>query len=346
MAIHETRIARVPIVVAVMTVIILGGACGPGRPTLPGAIGPQPVTSLRVRTAGRVIPVPLERYVLGAALSEVTPTGESPATAARVYEVQSVIARSYALAHRGRHAAEGFDLCDATHCQVYQPDRIKTSSFAAIAETAVGRTRGEVLRVGPAIIDALFHADCGGHTTTPAAAWNGTNHPYLPAREDRLPGLTHRTWTFEASDADWRTLLNGDPRTSVGAVFRSIEVTATGPGERVTGVRVVGARERLVTGEVLRSVITAARGVRSVMSTRFTVHRTPAGIRLVGSGFGHGVGLCQVGAIARARRGDSLTNILAHYFPGAGLRDFGTSGLRDFGTSVNRSILGPYTLIS
>jgi stage II sporulation protein D len=231
-----------------------------------------------------------------------------------------VIARTYALTHRRRHAAEGFDLCDATHCQVYQPERIKTSSWSTTAEAAVARTRGQVLRVGTAAIDALFHADCGGHTTTPAAAWRGTNHAYLPAREDAVPGLIHRTWTFEASDADWRTLLNGDPRTSVGTIFRSMEVTATGPGGRVTELRLVGARERVITGDVLRTVITAARGVRALMSTRFTVHRTPAGFRLVGSGFGHGVGLCQVGAIARAKRGDSLADILAHYFPGTQLR--------------------------
>lgn len=297
----------------------MSASCASGRATLPGAIETPAASALRIRVAGRVISVPLERYVLGAALSEVTPIGTTTAASMRVYEVQSVIARTYAMTHRGRHAAEGFDLCDTTHCQVYQPDRIRTSSFSATAEAAVARTRGQVLRVGTATIDALFHADCGGHTTTPAAAWRGTNHTYLAAREDVVPGLTHRAWTFDASEADWRTLLNGDPRTSVGAVFRLMEVTATGPGERVTSVRLVGARERVVTGDVFRTVVTAAKGVRSLMSTRFTINRTPAGFRLVGSGFGHGVGLCQVGAIARAKRGDSLAEILAHYFPGTRL---------------------------
>lgn len=319
MAIPETRIARTCGVFVLMTLTTAGAACAPGRATLPGTIETAAASPLRIRVAGRVTSVPLERYVLAAALSEVTPTGEKPAAITRVYEVQAVIARTYAMTHRRRHAAEGFDLCDSTHCQVYQPDRIRTSSFSAAAEEAVARTRGQVLRLGGATIDALFHADCGGHTTTPAAAWRGTNHAYLPAREDVVPGLAHRTWTFEASDADWRTLLNGDPRTSVGAVFRSMEIAATGPGERVTSIRLFGARERVVSGDVLRTVVTAARGVRALMSTRFTVHRTPAGFRLVGSGFGHGVGLCQVGAIARARRGDSVTEILAHYFPGARL---------------------------
>lgn len=295
-------------------------ACGGGRVTMPGSMGRGEVSDVRVRVSGRVVAVPLERYVLGAALSEITPTGESAAVAARVYEVQSIIARTYAVSHLGRHAAEGFDLCDATHCQVYQPERVRTSSFARVAEAAVQQTRGRTLRVAGRPIDALFHADCGGHTTTPAAAWGGTNHAYLPAREDRVPGLAHRTWTFEATTAEWRTLLNGDARTSVGAVLNDLEVAATGPGERVTSIRIDGARDRTVSGDLLRSIVTAARGARAVMSTRFTVHRTPAGFRLVGSGFGHGVGLCQVGAVARARRGDRTSEILGHYYPGAELR--------------------------
>lgn len=287
---------------------------------MPGSVAGGSEPALRVRVQGRVTTIPLERYVLGASLSEITPAGEPADVAARIYEVQSIIARTYAVSHQRRHAAEGFDLCDTTHCQVYEPDRLRTSSFARVAEAAVQRTRGRTLRVAGRAIEALFHADCGGHTTTPAAAWGGTNHAYLPAREDRVPGLTHRTWVFEATTAEWRTLLNGDARTSVGAVLTTIEVGATGPGERVTAVRLDGARDRTVSGEILRAVVAAARGARSVMSTRFTVHRTPAGFRLVGSGFGHGVGLCQVGTIARARRGDRPADILGHYFPGAELR--------------------------
>lgn len=320
MASQDMRTARTCAVLMIAVVAVVSISCGPRRVNLPSAVAPTDSAPLRVRTAGRVIEVPLEQYVLGAALSEVTPVGETAATVARVYEVQAVMARTYALAHRRRHAAEGFDLCDATHCQLYQPDRVRTSSFAAAADAAVARTRGQILRVGNLPIDALFHADCGGHTTTPAAAWNGTNQAYLPAREDRVPKLAHRTWTFDATEAEWRTLLNGDPRTSVGPVLRTMAVRSTGPGGRVMGLRLVGARERVVTAEVLRSVVTAARGDRSIMSTRFTIRRTSSGYRVVGSGFGHGVGLCQVGAIARARRGDSRAAILAHYFPGAQLR--------------------------
>lgn len=309
-------------VCAATLIALVSASCGTGRVTMPGAIemnGVPASSTLRVRVAGTIETVPLERYVAVAALSEVTPTGETPAVAARIYEVQSIIARTYAVSHLGRHGADGFDLCDQTHCQLYQPDRLRTSSFAGAVEAATARTRGQVLRLDGAVIDALFHADCGGHTTTPAAAWNGTNHSYLAARADEVPGLIHRQWIFEASMADWRTVLNSDPRTSVGTVLTGIDVAATGPGDRVTSIRIAGERPRVVSGDLLRTVVTAARGPQALMSTRFTIQRTAIGFRLSGSGFGHGVGLCQRGTMARARRGESIGAILGHYYPGARL---------------------------
>jgi stage II sporulation protein D len=316
-----TRIAIVSLAVVVIA------ACGGSAVRLPGSIdpprevGPTPApATLRVRVNGTTQRVRLSDYVVGTTLSEITPTGESATTVARVYEVQSVVARSWALAHLGRHRADGFDLCDETHCQLYQPDRLRTSSFARAASDAERRTRGRVLWYGGQPVDAVFHADCGGHTTTPTTAWNGTDFPYLPARADQVPGVRHRTWTFELSAAEWRTLLNGDGRTAVGNVFGGMAVVRTGPGDRVTQLRISGSRERMVSGEVLRIVVGAARGPRAVMSSRFSVETSDTGIRLIGTGFGHGVGLCQVGAMARARRGDSLADILKHYFPGTELQ--------------------------
>lgn len=308
---------RITFVAAALALAVLAACAGP-RATIPGSIDGSS-TRLRVRIGGRITTVPLEQYVVGAALSEITPTGERPEVVARVYDVQTTLARTYALSHLGRHAREGFDLCDDTHCQVYQPARLRTSQFAEAATAAAGRTRGQVLRLGSRVIDAVFHADCGGHTTTPSAAWGGTDLPYLQARPDDAPNVLHRTWTLEATREEWRTWLNTDRRTAVGARLTAIRVTSTGPGERVLVVRLEGATTRDVSGEVLRSVISAARGPRALMSTRFVASPTPTGFRLSGSGYGHGVGLCQVGALARARRGDSLRSILEQYYPGARL---------------------------
>jgi stage II sporulation protein D len=270
-----------------------------------------------VQAAGRITALSLEQYVLGAALSEVTPTGESDRTVATVYEVQAIIARTYAVAHLGRHTSEGFDLCDKTHCQLYQPDRVQTSRFTPIARRAVASTSGRILRYNGIAADAPFHSDCGGRTTTPADAWGGSTRPYLPERIDDVPEGTHRSWQFVAASQEWTTILRRDPRTDPGGVLRNLTVTKTDGSGRAAEVEITGTRTRRVTGSVLRTVVTAERGERSLMSTRFAVSRTANGFRLEGTGFGHGVGLCQVGAIARARRGDSVAAILGHYYPGA-----------------------------
>jgi stage II sporulation protein D len=261
--------------------------------------------------------VSLEQYVLGAALSEVTPTGESDRTASTVYEVQAIIARTYAAAHIGRHASEGFDLCDKTHCQLYESGRVRTSRFAAAARSAVVASSGRILRLNGRAADAPFHSDCGGHTSTPAEAWGGSALPYLPARLDDMPEGTHRSWQFAATNQEWNTILRRDPRTNPGGPLRSLSVTKIDESGRAAEVEITGAQVQRVPGSVLRAVVTAVRGDRSLMSTRFTVRQTATGFRLEGTGFGHGVGLCQVGAIARARRGDSVAAILGHYYPGA-----------------------------
>lgn len=261
--------------------------------------------------------VSLEQYVLGSVLSEVTPIGESDDVATKVYEVQAIIARTYAAAHLGRHDTEGFDLCDTTHCQLYQPARLQSSRFSEVARRAVAATSGRILRYNARPADALFHADCGGHTTTPAGAWGGPALTYLPGRPDDLPEGTHRSWQFTASRADWTVLLRRDPRTDPGGTVRDLRITKTDDSGRATEVEITGTQAKRVPGSLLRSVVTAARGARALMSTRFVVIRTADGFRLDGTGFGHGVGLCQVGAIARVRRGDSVQAVLAHYYPGA-----------------------------
>lgn len=294
----------------------IAAACTPAVPRLPGAPPTDIPARLRVQVEGRVSTVSLEQYVLGAALSEVTPVNESNAAAATIYEVQAVVARTYAVAHVGRHGTQGFDLCDTTHCQLYQPGRIQTSRFAAIARSAVVATTGRVRRFEGRPASTPFHSDCGGRTTTASSVWGGAGVSYLQERDDNLPNGTHRTWQFSATAHEWSAVLSRDPRTDAGGTLRNLLVSKTDSSGRAAEVEIVGARTRRVSGATLRAVVSAVRGDRSVLSTRFVVSRTDDGFRLDGTGFGHGVGLCQVGAMARARRGDSAAAILAHYFPG------------------------------
>jgi len=81
-----------------------------------------------------------------------------------------------------------------------------------------------------------------------------------------------------------------------------------------------GARAPLVRGEDVRAAVAAALGARTVRSSRFEVRREGELFIFTGQGFGHGVGLCQTGALARAAAGQSVERILAFYYPHTRLR--------------------------
>src|SRR5690349_2234935 len=121
---------RVSCVWVVVAAALAAGGCGDVHPApiaMPAAPAPRFV---RVKPAANapVVRVALEGYVRAAILSEFAPPGGDPANVERMLEVQAVIARTYAAAHLGRHKREGYDLCATTHCQLYQPGRLKTSS--------------------------------------------------------------------------------------------------------------------------------------------------------------------------------------------------------------------------
>ena len=272
--------------------------------------------TIRVGTKAGVVSVPLEDYVLASALSEVSPVGETPDTVARIFEVQTTIARTYAVRHLGRHRAQGYDLCDTTHCQLYEPGRVTTSRFAEAARRAADRTNGVVLALGGRPIEALYHSDCGGHTSAADDVWGGEAVPYLVAEPDNVPARTHRRWVFDAPAAKIRAALAADPRSDAGRRIDAIAVTARDAGGRAARLEVRGTTTRALRGEDLRAILNRAFGDRAIQSTKFTVRRTGGDFHFDGAGFGHGVGLCQVGAAARARRGDSLDAILQAYFPG------------------------------
>lgn len=321
-------VPKVLTVLRVRTVLVLlaafglsGCAPGPVRVMMPGAVARATAATVRVQmqdgTAIVVREIPLEAYVMATALSEVHPPAGDEAVAARMFQVQAVIARTYALTNRGRHAKEGFDLCSNTHCQVYDAARVKTSRWSAAARAAVQKTAGEVLWFADAPARAVFHADCGGHTSTAAAVWGGLGPAYLTATRDSGPASTaHAEWTFHAAAAAVHAALNADQRTAVGATLDRIEVGGRDDAGRAEKILLRGTRTFTVRGEVFRDVLTRRLGVRTLRSTLFSVRKTGDRFVFAGKGFGHGVGLCQAGALARLKAGASAGDVLAHYFPG------------------------------
>ena len=313
--------ARPRLVLALaVSAFVAGCTARQPRPTTPDVIhlgGPTIQVEVGEGTNTRIRRISLEEYVAGSILAEVSLNRFDPATAARVAQVQAIVARTYAVANLGRHAHEGFDLCTKTHCQLFRPPQRWAPEVARIARAAAKATRGLVIMYDDQPIQALFHSDCGGHTSAAGVVWGGPTPPYLRPVADPF-SLRDRPapWRFSIDVERLRDALNQDTRTRVGGRLDRITIVERDVAMRTARVVLDGQRAPMVRGEVLRAVVTGRFGARSIRSTRFTVQRHGSQFVFEGTGFGHGVGLCQRGAIARARAGHSPRAIIQHYYPG------------------------------
>lgn len=310
---------------AAALLLTVSAACALETPTLtigsPRRIAPK-VVRVRVAEGGRttVRHVPLEEYVHGTIISEFAPAAGDTAVVGRMLQVQAVISRTYALSHLGRHGRDGYDLCATTHCQLFEPSRLRTSRWVPTAADAVRKTSGMVLLFDREPASALFHADCGGHTSTSVAIWGGVPRAYLRATVDDGPAeRAHSTWRYETTLDAIRVALNADARTAIGARLDDLTVIERDAAGRATRVRLKGRQTREVNGEVLRDALTRAFGVRTIKSTWFEIRKQRTSFVFEGRGFGHGVGLCQAGALARIEAGTSPSAVLLRYFPGTRL---------------------------
>lgn len=310
---------------------LVATGCASARPIrLPGSFDAPDRdfdgTGIRVRLAnGRVARLDLDEYVSGSVLAEAALRGLDPAAAGAVARVQAIVARTYALANRGRHAHEGYSLCSTTHCQVYRPASDFPAEIARIARDAAEATSASVIAYAGRPINAVFHADCGGHTSAATAVWRGAGPPYLQGLPDAFCTREGKPpWRAEISVSDLRRALNRDAATRVGRSLDSVEVTQQDAAGRAVEVTLLGARTVALRGAQLRNVINAGLGEHAIRSTRFTVSRTGRVLLFEGHGFGHGVGLCQTGTMARARSGHSPFDIIAHYYPGTTVADLRT----------------------
>lgn len=293
----------------------------PDQPHLPVRAPELGSVVLRIEThESQVVALHLDEYVRGAVLPEAALADLDRPAAMRVAQLQAILARTYALANRRRHHDEGFDLCSTTHCQLYRPVAGWPEPAVRLSDEAVRTTAGLIVRYGDTPINAVFHADCGGHTSDAETVWQGSTPPYLQGLPDAYcPGVTRSPWRFTVAAADLTRVLNADPDTRVGNRLDEVVVIARDDAGRAASLLLRGTQTAIVRGEQLRAAVAAYYGALSIKSTRFTVERTMDGFLFKGHGFGHGVGLCQTGAARRALAGHSVEDILTHYYPGATL---------------------------
>ena len=253
--------------------------------------------------------VPVDDY-LRSVVPEEMPT-DWPAEALKA---QSVAARSFSLASRGRHASEGYDLCTTTHCQLYTG----TAAEKTASTAAVRATRGEVLTYGGKPIEALFHTDSGGMTENSEDVW-GSHVPYLRAVRDAQTKSLPWTKTITRADLERKLAAKGH---DIGKV-RSIALSPLAIGR--------AAKDRIASGRVKTMTVTGTKGTatlsgttwRSLLglkSTLFDAKLTKDAVTFTGYGSGHGLGISQWGAKRLAETGKSYADILHHYYTGTTLQ--------------------------
>lgn len=240
----------------------------------------------------------VEDYVGGVVEAEVG-TKLSP----EFYKVQAIICRTYVLSHLRRHETEDFNVCDKVHCQVYKglshkgPEIIK----------AVEATHDLILLDKDAnFIQATFHASCGGQTCNSEDVW-GKPMSYLRAVNDSFC-LNQRSavWTKEVNRSDWIKAMRKNCKyysDSDDALLTDKEYAFLQNDRRF----VYPVKDCDVLLKNLRTDL-------NLKSTYFTATYNGSKVILKGRGFGHGVGLCQDGAIEMGRRGYRYEDILHFYY--------------------------------
>ena len=215
------------------------------------------------------------------------------------YKVQAVISRTYAMGHLRRHEDEGFMLCDQVHCQVYHgyarfnPDIIQASDA----------TKEQVLVDSDMnLITASYHSNCGGYTVNSEDVWSKAL-PYLRSRKD--------TFCLQSPHSIWYASI---PKSEWGAFLSSrTEDSESVTDERMRGFQRDARQARMSLSEEAHILTKDIRARWRLKSSYFHLEDQGDNWRLAGRGFGHGVGLCQEGAMGMVCHGFDYQDLSFYY---------------------------------
>lgn len=215
------------------------------------------------------------------------------------YKAQALIVRTYTYAHLHRHQDEGFNLCDAVHCQAYRGRSENDKIFDATYDTK------DLIIVddNEMPITAAFHANCGGLTANSQDAWV-TALPYLVATPDRYcAGAKNTNWEKRIPLRDWKIFLGAQGVDTLNITLDDLNFMQK-------------TREKYYVVKGVAIPTTKVRSHFKLRSAWFNVFAHKRDVKLTGRGYGHGVGLCQDGAINMAQRGWNFEKIIAFYYRG------------------------------
>lgn len=245
--------------------------------------------------------IELETYLEGVVSSEGG-NGHQKA----YYQAQAIISRTYALSNAERHQKDGFALCDRVHCQAYLHKR----SGTALIDSAVFQTSAIVLLdADNQYFPTFFHANCGGQTCAPQEVWNEQIMGLHSFKDTFCIHTKQATWVKRIPIATWTSYLVENYG------FPLQDSTAYALMQNFQSTDRCAFYLHPVYGIPMRDL----REAFKLKSSYFDAEVIGQEIVLHGRGFGHGVGLCQEGAMNMAKQGFTYDQILRFYYSGAHL---------------------------
>ena len=226
------------------------------------------------------------------------------------YKVQAIISRTYALNNSNKHKSEGFNLCDGVHCQAYL-GRYEGESNAIL--TGVDSTKGKILLdSNNNRFPVFFSANCGGQSSETDQIWSANIAAYL-SRKD--------TFCIHTRQANWEKYI---PKKKVVSFLKEkyfLDVNSPEIANKIINFKQDVRKTFFIHpsyGIPLRDI----RNYFGLKSTYFDTEQVGDKILFKGKGFGHGVGLCQEGAMNMIKKQFSYEDVLRYYFSGAKISDF------------------------
>ncbi len=236
----------------------------------------------------------LEKYVAG-----VVEVEAGPAQTPEYYKVQTIICRTYGLSNLRRHEVEHFNLCDNVHCQAYKG----YNHLNAAIEEAAFTTKNLVLVDNKSeLITTAFHSNCGGETCNSEDVW-GLKKSYLRSTKDTFC-LRQRNahWTKMVAKKQWWEYLSQNCKP---CAQDSSELCCDFTQDN---------RKLYLEVDSTPIPLKNIRNELKLKSAFFSIQVQNDSLLFVGKGYGHGVGLCQEGAIQMAKQGLKYGYILHYYY--------------------------------
>jgi stage II sporulation protein D len=220
------------------------------------------------------------------------------------FKTQAILSRTYLYAHFNRHGRDGFNLCDGVHCQAYKGLLTRCRRVRA----AVDETEGTiVIDEEKRPITPSFHANCGGQTCHSENVWR-EKLPYLRSvKDEHCKHQLGARWQKRIALSEWRDYMSKNGIRVKNPKQLELEQPVRRKYYEVNGKKVE---------------LTKIRQHFGLRSTFFDVKVAGADVLLTGRGYGHGVGLCQEGAIQMAEKGVACENILKYYYKSTSIINF------------------------